>query len=164
MSSRTALHSRRVLLLVAGIVILGLAGVVSPFISTQSEDAARGRALADLTAVARALDAYLKLYAADTLADPASHEPLSYLAGPGDLPSNNTFDSGPGGRLDEILGRVALDLPGADPWGRAYLVNLGALHEPSEYLIVLCAGPNGQVNSRPDHPLPGGDDLLIIVD
>lgn len=59
---------------------------------------------------------------------------------------------------------------GFDPWGRTYIVSVGAMEAngrpvaPGARGWILSAGPNGVLETAPDASVLGGDDIGMIVD
>ncbi|MFO0980798.1 MAG: hypothetical protein U1E76_03445 [Planctomycetota bacterium] len=151
--------SMSAVLLGIGVTLIALGGVVGPVMKEQRAATERAAAMADLADIGKVVDAVLKRKPA--LARDAQGEALSYVHTEGKLPSNNVYASGPGAPLLEWFRAANAPLIGADPWGHAYLVNL---HSEGGSLSVLSAGPNGQVNTEPNAILPGGDDLLYVLD
>lgn len=56
-----------------------------------------------------------------------------------------------------------------DPWGRAYVVSVGAMEHDGSPIVpgakgwVLSAGPNGILETAPDAPALAGDDIGMIL-
>lgn len=65
-------------------------------------------------------------------------------------------------------GPYALRL-GLDPWGRAYIVSVGAMEAGGQPVApgargwILSGGPNGVLETAPDAAVLGGDDVGIIL-
>jgi len=91
------------------------------------------------------------------------------------LVANDPNADGIGDRRDYLQdGRRGWNGPyvtqfGFDPWGHAYIVSVGAM-EPNGMPIaphargwILSAGPNGVLETAPDAPVPGGDDIGMIL-
>lgn len=159
MPSRKTLSS---VLLGTGIVLVALGGVVGPVMKEQRNATQRAAAMADLADIGRVVDAVLKR--SPSLTKDAQGELLYYLYSEGKQPSNNVLSSGPGASLKEWFRAAGAPEIGPDPWGYAYLVSLRGDGTPNEHLAVLSAGPNGQINTEPNAALPGGDDLLYVLD
>ncbi|MEW6743477.1 MAG: prepilin-type N-terminal cleavage/methylation domain-containing protein [Planctomycetota bacterium] len=154
-------------------IIISLAGVIVPVISGELEDAKQARAVADVNRIATAIGQYIK----DTGYLPTGNkgqDKYHWLYSYGDQPSSNDFASGPGTHLRRFLemndfggkdwkGPYAGDI-GPDPWGRAYIVNVHGYGQDDENVLVLCAGPNGEVDTHPSATQAGGDDIVILID
>jgi hypothetical protein len=154
--------SLSVVLLGTGFVLMALGGVVAPMLKEERLANQRAAALADLSDIGRVVDAILKRRPA--LAKNDAAQPLHYLFSEGKVPSNNIYATGPGAPLrDWCLATGTPDL-GPDPWGFAYLVGLRGENGATTHIAILSAGPNGQINTAPDAILPGGDDVLLILD
>ncbi len=154
-------------------VIVALAGVVTPIVGgstvQQSEDTAQGQMLQILDGLAA--------YSRDTLYLPTGNQgrtDVSWLYGPGVIPSGNPFASGGEARpIEEALLTPAmggrnwkgpyLDELLPDPWGNAYLVNVDGLVDTREEAMVLSAGPDGVVQTAAWDRHPAGDDLLLLM-
>jgi hypothetical protein len=101
---------------------------------------------------------------------------VAWLYGPGNIPAHQPFATGGEARsLADVLlnpsmggerwaGPYAQAGLRADPWGNAYLINVDGFLSPREQAVILCAGPNGRVESAPDATRPTGDDLLLCID
>jgi hypothetical protein len=145
-----------------GLVLVSLGGVVVPLLKQERIANQRAAALADMSDIGRVVDAILKRRPA--LGKNTESQPLHYLASDGIMPSNNVYATGPGGNLRDWCLAAGTPALGPDPWGYAYLVSLRGENGVLEHIAVLSAGPNGQVNTAPDAILPGGDDLLYVLD
>lgn len=59
---------------------------------------------------------------------------------------------------------------GLDPWGKAYIVSVGAMEPGGQPVAprakgwILSAGPNGVIDTAPDAAALGGDDIGLIFD
>ena len=145
-----------------GILLVSLGGVVGPILKEQQLAAQRAAAMADMADIGRVVDAVLKRRPA--LAENDVHEALHYLVSDGEMPSNNVYATGPGGLLRDWFLAAGARPIAADPWGYAYLVNLRGEDGSAEHIAILSPGPNGQVNTDPQAILPGGDDVLYVLD
>jgi hypothetical protein len=52
----------------------------------------------------------------------------------------------------------------SDPWGRAFIVNVHGYYEPGEHVLILSAGPNGEVDTAPNGTIAAEDDIMILID
>ena len=153
-------------------IIVSLAGVIVPVVSGELEDAKQARATADLNRLATALGQYMK----DTAYMPTGRtgrNTYHFAYTNGSMPASNDFN-GRSAHLRRFLevndfggknwrGPYAGDI-GPDPWGRAYLINLHGYWKDSENVLVLCAGPNGSVDTPPSGTQAGGDDIVLLID
>jgi hypothetical protein len=154
-------------------VIVALAGVVSPIVGGATAQDAEGVANIQMLHIIDGLQAYSR----DTLYLPTGNQgrtDVSWLYGPGVIPSDNPFAAGGEARpLEDALlipamgGRnwsgPYLDELVPDPWGNAYLVNVDGLIDSREEPMVLSAGPDGIVQTQPFESRPAGDDLLLLM-
>jgi prepilin-type N-terminal cleavage/methylation domain-containing protein len=169
--------SRRGFTLVEMIVVIAIlvsvAGILIPVVSSQLEDARRGRALGDMRRIAAGINRYVKDTGAFPIGD-AAHTPFHWLFGAGELPRSNVFDDGPSTTLQRFLSRndfggskwrgpYVSDV-GADPWGHAYLVNVQGYFEARENVLIVCAGPDGEVDTATDATIAAADDIMILID
>ncbi|MBK6942250.1 MAG: type II secretion system protein GspG [Planctomycetes bacterium] len=155
-------------------VIVAMAGVVVPIMSVSRTSTPEGRAAQDCHRVAAAI----QQFANDTHQFPTGVKgatDLHWLHTAGTLPANNVFASGTGAHLYDFLvhnearaaswkGPYLERDVGPDPWGRSYLVNVNGYFNSGERVVVLSAGPNGQVNTSPSATIAGGDDILVILE
>ncbi len=172
------MHSRlrgftlvEMLVLVA--IVIAVAGVVVPVVSIYKLDDQWRRVDRDLGHITDAL----RQYALHTRTFPTGHSGATtyhFLYSDGVRPTNNVFDSGPSQHIDEFLLRgdmsgsdwrgPYLASVGPDPWGHAYLVNVNGYFSSVERMLILCAGPNGQVNTSPSATTAGGDDVIVVIE
>jgi hypothetical protein len=100
---------------------------------------------------------------------------VTWLYGPGEMPRNHPFGSElealplSDALLTSAMGGDRWHGPyitrlEADPWGRAYLVNVEGLVDRRESALVLSAGANGIVETSAGAVRPGGDDLIQMLD
>lgn len=161
-------------LLLAGVtllVIIGTAGVLSPVLQADDDDALRQTALVDMQRIVSGL----RSYSHDTRTLPTGIQgrtDVAWLFGPGLLPAGNPFNTGGGKRpLDDVLLNDALggeswsgpylgELP-VDPWERAYLVNVEGLVDGREHAMVLSAGPNQICETAATARKAEGDDVIL---
>ncbi|MEW6743460.1 MAG: type II secretion system protein GspG [Planctomycetota bacterium] len=154
-------------------IIVSLAGIIIPVVSSEIEDAKTARAVGDLNRIATAITQYIK----DTGTFPTGTlgaQSFTWAHSNADIPESNSFDDG----LSEELARfLSLDIHGgdrwrgpyceeigADPWGRAYLVNVHGYYSATEHVLVLSAGPNGEVETDPTAIIADGDDVAVLID
>lgn len=161
-------------ILVCGAIIVASAGVVVPALRMRNLDSARETVGQDLERIALGV----KQYVDDTRTFPtgaAGATTLHYLYSDGIRPQNNALASGPGLHLADFLETGSLGGEswkgpyldaniGPDPWGNAYIVNVNGFFSSIERVIVLSAGPNGQINTAPSATTAGGDDLMILIE
>jgi len=160
--------------LVACSVLVSLSGVVMPVVAEGAQNARLQDANEGVQGIADAL----RDYSSDTLFLPTGargRTNLSWLYGPGEMPTDNSFAEGGEARsLDDFLvndamgggnwnGPYVADLQ-ADPWGQAYLVNVDGWLDLRERALVLSAGPNGRVETSPYARAAGGDDVVFLMD
>jgi hypothetical protein len=161
-------------ILMCGAIVIASAGVVVPALAVRDLDAARIKVESDLDAIASGIERYV----ADTRTFPTGPEgstSVHFLFTDGIRPRNNSFASGPGLHLSEFLASDALGgrswngpyldhAIGPDPWGNAYVVNVNGFFSSAERAMVICAGPNGQLNTPPSATTAGGDDFMLLID
>ncbi len=160
--------------LVALGILISLSGVLMPAVGEQVGQARVDHAYADMLEIARGMAQYSR----DTLFLPTGVQGrtnVAWLYGPGEIPAGNSFGKGGEGRaLDDVLQNASMG--GAawagpysapltpDPWGHAYLVNADGWISARERAVVLCAGPDGAVQTGPEDRTASGDDLLYVMD
>jgi general secretion pathway protein G len=153
-------------------IIVSLAGVIIPVVSGELDDAKQARAVTDLGRLASAIEHYVK----DTGFKPTGTRGAHFYHWGytnGDQPTSNDFNDGRSVHLRRFLEENDLGGPywkgpyltelGADPWGRAYLVNLQGYFS-SENVLVLSAGPNGVVETEPTSTAAEGDDIALFIE
>ena len=154
-------------------VLVSLAGVVAPVVGGATGRSDVAEAEAQMLHIVDGLHAYSR----DTLYLPTGDQgrtDVSWLYGPGVIPADNPFAAGGEARpLDEVLLMPAMggrnwngpyvEGVDADPWGNAFLVNVDGLIDSREQAMVLCAGPDGIVQTAPWDRRPAGDDLLMLL-
>ncbi len=146
-----------------------MAVVVGPRFDNCRDRVGAEMALSDLNRVGVALRQVI----ADTQAA-LDHSPQlpDRLYGPGVQPKRGAFNRGRADAASRLLVRDDWHLGAAwkgpyltevpiDPWGRAFVLNLSALHHPREVLWILSAGPDGEIQTAPDATTPAGDDVGI---
>ena len=156
-------------------VLVALSGVLMPVVKQEVGSTRTLDAQADMQHIAEGLSAY----AHDTLYLPTGAEGrtnLAWLFGPGRIPAGSGFGNGGDTRtLDDALlnssmgganwkGPYVKDGLHPDPWGNAYLVNVDGFVTARQRGQILCAGPDGRIETAPDARQPAGDDLLLVVD
>jgi len=154
-------------------ILVSVAGIMIPVVSSQLEDAKRGRALGDMRRIAVAINRYVK----DTGTFPIggqSGATFHWLYGNGELPQNNVFDDGASTGIIRFLARNDFGnskwrgpyLPdvGADPWGHAYIINVQGYYAPLENVLIVCAGPDGQIDTAANATIAAADDIMILID
>lgn len=161
-------------MLVIVAIVLAMAGVVVPVVSMKKIDDQWRGVDDDLAAIADGIRDYIQA----TRTFPTGHSGAThyhYLATAGATPKNNVFASGPSTDLAKFLGggdmaRTGWSGPylapgiGPDPWGNAYVVNVNGFFDATENVLVICAGPNGQIDTPPSATKPQGDDILVVVE
>jgi hypothetical protein len=163
---------KRVELLVAGVLLVALGGVVVPVVTERRMEPA-DEAARDLHELADAISRFV----ADTHAYPTGHAgatTLHWLFTSGREPENNVFASGPSVHVHRFLAEAAMtdagwsgpyvarDI-GPDPWGQAYVVNVNGFFSDAEHALIVCAGPNGQINTSPTATIASGDDIAVVL-
>jgi general secretion pathway protein G len=155
-------------------ILVSVAGIMIPVVSSQLEDARRGRALGDMRRIAAGINRYVKDTGAFPVGDAAARTPFHWLFGAGELPQGNVLDDGPSTAIERFLTRN--DFGGgkwrgpyvpdvaADPWGHAYLVNVQGYYAPRENVLIVCAGPDGEVDTSTDATIAAADDIMILID
>lgn len=161
-------------ILMCGAIIIASAGVVVPTMQIRALDRIQEQVNTDLQSIASGIARYVE----DTRTFPTGSggaTTLHYLFSDGSRPANNVLASGPGMHLAEFLenGHLAGDSwkgpyldhkIGPDPWGHAYVVNVNGFFTSEERVMVLCCGPNGQINTAPSATTAGGDDIMMLID
>ena len=162
--------------LVTVAILVTLAGVVVPMVTVHDVDEPTSATdpSADLADIATALGSFVN----DTRTFPTGTGGAAsyhYLFSDGIQPDHNPFASGPGAHVARFLVDVA-DRPdgwagpylrrsiGPDPWGRAYVVNVNGYFSSMERVVVLCAGPNGRIDTTPSSTIAGGDDQIVVLE
>jgi len=155
-------------------ILVSLAGVLIPMVGAEVAGSQRDQALADMQQVVSGL----RDYSNSTLYLPTGTEGrtnVSWLYGPGELPSGNPFASGGEGHaLEDVLLNDGMAGPrwdgpyfsgplDADPWGHAYLLNVEGLVTGRESAMVLSAGPDGVVDTAAEDRQARGDDIILPI-
>lgn len=154
-------------------ILVSLSGIVMPIVGGEVTQSPEQQALMDMQHIVSGL----RDYSQDTLYLPTGDEGrtnVSWLYGPGSMPSDNPFAAGGEARsIDDVLLNATmggskwqgpyLDAVPSDPWGRAYIVNVDGLVNGREQAMVLSAGPDGVVETSPTAARPSGDDILLPV-
>ena len=156
-------------------VLTALSGVLMPVVRHEVGESRGLDARRDMQSIAEGLAAWSH----DTIYLPTGTEGrtnVAWLYGPGNIPAHQPFATGGEARsladvlLNPSMGgerwagpytRTGLH---ADPWGNAYLINVDGFLSPRERAVILCAGPNGRIESAADATRPVGDDLLLCID
>lgn len=160
--------------LMCGAIILASAGVVVPTLKIRDMDERRSQIERDLQTIADGVRHYID----DTHTFPtgaAGATSIHFLYSDGIRPANNPFESGPGLPVGDFLRTSSLGgahwrgpyMPekiGPDPWGHAYIVNVNGFFSSSERTMVICAGPNGQINTAASATIAGGDDIMMLIE
>lgn len=161
-------------ILMCGAIIIASAGVVVPTLQIRDLDRIRDKIDSDLAAIASGIARYVE----DTRSFPTGAggaTTLHYLFTDGARPSNNTLASGPAMHLADFLensnlggqnwkGPYLATKIGPDPWGRAYVINVNGFFASDERVMVLCSGPNGQINTAPSATTASGDDVMVLIE
>jgi len=155
-------------------VLMALSGVLMPVVRQEVGESRGLQAQRDMQSIAEGLSAYSH----DTRFLPTGVEGrtnVAWLFGPGNIPADHAFASGAARGLADVLlnpsmggehwaGPYARAGLHPDPWGHAYLVNVDGLVSPAKRAVILCAGPDGHIETAPNAVQPAGDDLLLSVD
>ena len=159
-------------------IISSLAAILVPIVSSEFETSAEASAQGTCRRIGTALNQFFK----DTGFSPdgpLGDDSVEYLVTNGSVafPANPFADDGgdPGNLADYLTnGDPAnvgtlwkgpyLSAVEADPWGNAYMINANGYVEADEYVWVLSAGPNGELDTDPTDTILQGDDLGILVD
>lgn len=155
-------------------IAVALAGVVVPIMSIRRLDSQWNVANADLERLAGGIRDYIRT----THTFPTGHSGATsfhYLYTDGEPPENNVFGSGAGAHVGKFLqdgslsgshwsGPYLAESVGPDPWGHAYVVNVNGFFSSSERVILLSAGPNGQINTPPSATVASGDDIAMVLE
>ncbi|MFO0985108.1 MAG: type II secretion system protein GspG [Planctomycetota bacterium] len=154
-------------------IIVSLAGIIIPVVSSELEDAKKGRALGDMNRIATGINQYIKDTGFFPTGDQGA-ETFHWVFGNGELPQSNDFDDGASANIMRFLSKndfggakwrgPYMAEVGADPWGRAYIVNVQGYYEPLENVLIVCAGPNGQVDTTTNATVAAEDDIMILID
>lgn len=161
-------------IILAAAILVTLAGVVVPQMQVRRVENATHSVEQDLADLARAIEAFI----ADTRTFPTGHDGAAtyhYLFTDGMRPENNVMASGPGMHVDQFLnseqfaprgwnGPYLKREIGPDPWGRAYVINVNGFFSSGERVLVLSAGPNGQINTPLTATVASGDDIAVVID
>ena len=164
--------------LVVAAIIGILAGILVPLIFDRVEEARIARAEADVKNIASAI----LLFHRDTGTWPycrTNGAPEQYYER---LDSDNANDPGysgcswPSGQYDTFYNHLtvnARNYPGwngpyierveADPWGNEYRMWVRGFSNPNEHAWIVCAGPNGDIETDETATTPGGDDIAIML-
>jgi hypothetical protein len=160
--------------LVSLCILVTLAGVVVPITADRADMLRMERAETALSDIARGLQAYTRDVGLTPTGIESDHG-ITWLYGPGEMPRNHPFGAElealplTDALLSSTMGGQGWHGPyittlEADPWGRAYLVNVDGLVDLRESAMVLSAGPNGIVETAANSVRPGGDDLIQMLD
>ncbi len=160
-------------MLVIVAIVLAMAGVVVPVVSMRKLDDQWRRVDDELAAIAAGLREYVR----STRTFPTGHSGATsyhFLTSAGAPPKNNVFASGPSTELSKFLagpdmagdawtGPYLRPDVGPDPWGNAYVVNVHGFFRSDENVLVVCAGPNGRIDTPPAATEAHGDDVVVLV-
>lgn len=157
-------------------IMSSLAAILVPIVSSEMESSAQATAQGECRRIGTALNQFFKDTGFPT-SGPGGDDSVEYLLSGGVEVTPNPFadDGGDSGDLQDYLTDGAtnggsqwkgpyLSAIDQDPWGNAYLVNANGYYDPAEYVWVICAGPNGVMDTSPDDTFLQGDDLGILVD
>lgn len=155
-------------------VLMALSGVLMPVVRMEVGENRGLTAQADMQAIQAGIAAYSR----DTLILPTGVQGrtnVAWLFGPGNIPAGPALGGGDARSLGDALLNDSMGgdrwagpyVPGGlhpDPWGNAYLVNVDGFVSPRQRAQIVCAGPNGRVETAPDAARPSGDDLVLVID
>ena len=164
--------------LVVAAIIGVLAGVLVPMVFDRVEEAKIARAEADVKNIASSV----LLFHRDTGAWPFSNTngaPAQYYER---LDSSNAADPGysgaswPSGQYDTFYNHLTvntrnypnwrgpyLERVEGDPWGNEYRFWVRGFTDSDEHAWVICAGPNGDIETDERDTAPEGDDIAIML-
>ncbi len=169
--------------IVVAAILAILAGILVPMIFNQIDEAKLARALGDTKSIANAVLVFRK----DTSQWPdkgvGCAATVTLLTGQGNLPTNLNlmgFDATVSLPFDEVLsqdsngcwplaGNVGwkgpyLPATTADPWGNSYIAGAsGFRNEGTSIVLILSAGPNGQIDTPNFSYQALGDDVGTVV-
>ncbi len=158
-------------------IIASLAAILVPIVSSELGDTAQSRAIGDAQRIGTAMTQFIK----DTRifpTGPGGDDSVEILRGAGNDPAGgNAMIEGDG--ADENLlayltdglanggalwnGPYMQQIP-ADPWGNAFFVNVNGYYDNAEYVWVISAGPDGEIETLPEDVQLAGDDIGILID
>lgn len=159
--------------IVAIAVVAILAGIITPSIMKHLDDAKKARALNDCQVIGAAIASFYKDVGRWPTKDSASTYALTVLYGSGNLPSAGTTSwTLSGSTIDLLHNHLTRNAPmgstsnaysttvagaswngpyqptfPADPWGNAYVVNIGRTSNKTYVVWVLSAGPDSTINT-----------------
>jgi len=157
-------------------IIASLAAILVPIVSSELGDTAQSRAIGDAQRIGTAVTQYIK----DTRLFPTGTEgaeTVELLRGEGNDPGANAMEEGDGD-VEELLnyltdgaanggalwnGPYMQQIP-ADPWGNRFYVNVNGYYDNAEYVWVISAGPDGDIETAPEDVQLQGDDIGILID
>ncbi len=153
-------------------VIFAIAGIVTPFVAKDLDEAKQKSARDDVNRIASAVLRYMT-----DLQYPPTGESgrasFHLVVSEGIDPTENSFGSGDSTSLDTFFSVNTwnaagwrgpyLSPVGTDPWGSRYLLNVEGYSNPTERVWVLCAGPDRKVDTAPGDLEPRGDDIAVML-
>ena len=165
---------RRKIGLVISLVLLAATALIVPIAVSEMVRSDRATAQEQCRRIAVALELFVKESGGEPT-DPISKKKVHWMKGPGVNPTNNSFnDGGPTCALGQVLqvkhpavknwSEPFLPEITPDPWGSAYLVNTHGFFESAERVWILCAGPNGIVETPPESDETWGDDIGRLIE
>ena len=164
--------------LVVAAIIGVLAGILVPMIFDRVEEAKIARAEADVKNIASSV----LLFHRDTGTWPHSNTngaPTQYFER---LDASNANDPGynganwPTGQYDTFYNHLTVNTRNypswkgpyverveADPWGNEYRMCVRGFTNPNEHAWIICAGPNGDIETDETEEYVDGDDIGIML-
>jgi prepilin-type N-terminal cleavage/methylation domain-containing protein len=177
-------------------IIAVLAAVLTPMVTGYLDQARVARAQADVRTIADALKLHQRdtgrfpIYNSGGYPATVSDGTKTVFAGPGTTPTETvswslnttlattTLESWINGNFTGVsttntFPKAAFRGPyvasiDTDPWGNRYLLNAANLNSGTNHAFVLCAGPNGAIDTTRDQAASspfsvGSDDIVSII-
>ena len=157
-------------------IIASLAAILVPIVSSELADTAESRAIGDAQRIGTAVTQYIK----DTRifpTGPGGDNTVEFLISLGNAPGANPMADDAGAQ-DQLLNFLTdglanggalwngpyLQEASADPWGNQFVVNVNGYYDATEYVWVISAGPDGDIDTDPTDTTLQGDDIGILLD
>ena len=159
-------------------IIASLAAILVPIVSSELGDTAQSRALGDAQRIGTAVTQFIKDARVFPTTNASGVDSTEVAWGAGTKPAtNNLFDDG--GDEEDLLEYLTTNASNwggalwsgpymqqiaADPWGNAFIVNVHGYYEDTEFVWVISAGPNGDIDTAPTSAVLQGDDIGVLID